>query len=122
MSAGIQNAFLQPNLHTPAFPAPVNALAANPFATSTPQLQIPLQIQSGGAPMDVPAKQTNIIPLYLFHLRIQVLTLGVLYLTHKGESNESAKRLTLLHEMMDALSGMPQNGESDQSVLEVSTS
>jgi hypothetical protein len=120
VSAGTQMAWLQPNLHTPAFPAPVNALAANPFAnTSTPQLQTPLQIQSGGAPIQVAAKQTNIIPPHLCHLRIQVLTLGVVYLTHKGESNESAKRLTLLHEMMDALSGMPENEESDHGVLEV---
>jgi len=119
-SAGTQTAWLQPNLHTPAFPVPVNALAANPFAnSSTPQLQTPLQTQSGSAPIRVSAKQTNIIPSYLCHLRIQVLTLGVIYLTHKGESNESAKRLTLLHEMMDALSGMPGNEESDHGVLEV---
>lgn len=121
VSAGTQMAWLQPNLHTPAFPAPVNALAANPFATtSTPQLQTPLHTHSGGAPIQVSAKHTNIIPSHLCHLRIQVLTLGVLYLTHKGESNESAKRLTLLHEMMDALSGMPGNEESDHGVLEVS--
>ena len=121
MSAGTQTAWLQPNFHTPAFPAPVNALAANPFATtSTPLLQTPLQTQSGVAPIQVSAKQANIIPSYLCHLRIQVLTLGVLYFTHKGESNESAKRLTLLHEMMDALSGMPGNEESDHGVLEVS--
>ena len=120
VSAGTQMAWLQPNLHTPAFPASVNALAANPFAnTSTPQLQTPLQTQSGGAPIPSSAKQTNIIPSHLCHLRIQVLTLGVLYLTHKGESNESAKRLTLLHEMMDALSGMPEHEESDHGVLEV---
>ena len=121
MSAGTQVAWLQPNLHTPAFPAPVNALATNPFATtSTPQLHTPLQTQSSGASIQDSAKQTNIIPSYLCHLRIQVLTLGVLYLTHKGESNESAKRLTLLHEMMDALSGIPENEESDHGVLEAS--
>jgi hypothetical protein len=122
MSAGTQTAWLQPNLHTPAFPAPVNPLAANPFATtSTPQLQTPLQAQYGGAPIQVPVKQSNIILPYLCQLRIQVLTLGVLYLTYKGESNESAKRLTLLHEMMDALSGMPESEESDHGVIEVST-
>ena len=120
MSTGTQVAWLQPNLHTPAFPAPVNALAANPFATtSTPHLQTPLQTQAGGAPIQVSAKHTNIIPPHLRHLRIQVLTLGVLYLTHKGESNESAKRLTLLHEMMDALGGISENEESDHGVLEV---
>jgi len=121
MSTGTQVAWLQPNLHTPAFPVPINALAANPFATtSTPQLQIPLQTQSGAPHIQVSAKQTNLIPPYLCHLRTQVLTLGILYLTHKGESNDSAKRLTLLHEMMDALSGMPGNEESDHGVLEVS--
>ena len=121
MSAGAQVAWLQPNLHTPAFPTSINALAQNPFATTgTPQLQTPLQTQSGGPPTHVSATQTNSIPPYLCHLRIQLLTLGVLYLTHKGESNESAKRLTLLHEMMDALSGVPANEESNQGVLEVS--
>ena len=125
MSAGAQVAWLQPNLHTPAFPAPINALAANPFATaSTPQLQIPLQAQtqSGGPPIQFSAKQTNLIPPYLRHLRIQMLTLGVLYLTYKGESDESAKRLTLLHEMMDALSGVPGDEESNHGILEVSIS
>ena len=120
VSAGTQAAWLQPNLHTPAFPAPINALAANPFATTTPQLQTPLQPQPGGAPIHISAKQTNLIPPYLRHLRIQVLNLGVLYFTHKGESNDSAKRLTLLHEMMDALGGVPENEESDHGVLNVS--
>jgi hypothetical protein len=91
-----------------------------PFATtSTPQLQTPLQTQSGGAPIQVPAKQTNII-LRIFATCVSRCSLSVSFISHKGESNESAKRLTLLHEMMDALSGMPENEESRHGVLEVS--
>jgi hypothetical protein len=88
------------NLKTPAFSFPINPLGMNVYDAGQQQTE------------DVPTIQgeliedKNLIAPYLRYIRVQTLMIGVLWLTHSGESTRSSERLTLLHEMMDKLNDL----------------
>jgi hypothetical protein len=123
-------------LRTPAFAFPVNPLGMDVYSVqngSTATSINPALLSNPTTSADVQHTNTNInvsstsnpdqsanpnpnpnsnsnetIPPYLCYLRVQILMLSVLWLTHCGESTKSAERLTLLHEMMDRLSEFTQ--------------
>lgn len=102
------------NLKTPAYALPTNPLAMDVFSSQ--------KMQTEEQP-EKPEGSEDLIPPYLRYLRVQTLMLGVLWCAQSGDSNQSAPRLSLLHEMMDWLSDLSKGGDwgarSGPGVLEV---
>lgn len=91
---------LMENIKTPAFSFPTNPLGMNIYGAGD---QGPATVSESTSQNP---QEDGLIPPYLRYLRVQILILGILWLTHSGESSRSSERLTLLHEMMDKLDGL----------------
>lgn len=96
MSGGAATALANPK--TPAFSVPTNPLGMNVYSQRNPSNNLESTTE--------PRVEEDIIPPYLRYLRVQTLMIGVLWLTHCGNTTRSSERLTLIHEMMDKLSDM----------------
>ncbi|CAG7853621.1 SubName: Full=Uncharacterized protein {ECO:0000313/EMBL:CCA73937.1} [Serendipita indica DSM 11827] len=88
------------NFKTPAFSLPTNPLGMDVYAAVMSESGQPLQSMVDEKSSDM------IIPPYMRYLRVHVLMLGVLWLTHCGQSVRCSERLALLHEMMDKMNDL----------------
>ncbi|KIM23772.1 hypothetical protein M408DRAFT_332143 [Serendipita vermifera MAFF 305830] len=93
------NSKITANIKTPAFSFPTNPLGMNVYSTGEQQVT-----EAGESTLQETSE--DLIPPYLRYLRVHTLMLGILWLTHSGESTRSSERLTLLHEMMDKLNDL----------------